>query len=218
MSESRSYARVAPVRSTSSLKESASATRRWTHEETRARATAGPQFRLPGPDRSLLDALVAGYERITVSTVRRPAQRNLIAACYRVHGEDFLRLVEETFARTGTTTNLLGELRVLQAGDSAPVALTATTVMITDFSNGHVDVTRQAAQEIEPPDRPATKSLADGVSAWCGCCEEELRPDLLYCSAHYRYGYAGKLRLDRRESNPAAARFLAANHTAPVEP
>ena len=135
LSEPRSYARVAPVRSTSSWKESATATTRWTREETRARVTAGPEFGHPSPDRSQLDDLVAGYEQITSDPVRRPAKRNLIAACYRVHGDDLLPLVREWFEHTGTVTNLLGELRVLPPRAGGPVPASApgsTKVMEPD--------------------------------------------------------------------------------------
>jgi hypothetical protein len=206
----RSYAHarvaVAPGDSTSSLREGASATRRWTREETRARATGGPEFRFPSPDRSQLDALVADYERITASTVRRLAQRNLIATCYRVHGYHLLPLVLEWFDRTGTTTNLLGELRRLPPRDSVPAAPTTVADVSSSRQGAAAKTTTRASERV---DHDAPRSLADAESAWCGCPEEGLRPGVLYCSAHYRYGYAGKLRLDRRESNPAAARFFA---------
>ncbi len=124
MDQSRSYARtrvaVAPGDSTSSLRERATATRRWTTEETLARVATGPEFRHLDPSPSLLDDMVHGYEQATGVRVRRQPQRNLIAACYRVHSDDFLPLVREWFARTGTTTNLLGELRVLPPRESGP--------------------------------------------------------------------------------------------------
>lgn len=70
---------------------------------------------------SELDEQVHGYEQITGGRVHRQLQRNLIAACYRVHGDDFLPLVRQWFARTGTTTNLLGELRVLPPRELGPI-------------------------------------------------------------------------------------------------
>ena len=70
-----------------------------------------PPFRHPSPDESLLRELVAGYEHIIGDAVRRPAKRNLIAACYRVHGDAFLPLVARRFASSGTATNLLGDIR-----------------------------------------------------------------------------------------------------------
>jgi hypothetical protein len=194
---------VAPGDSTSSLRESATATRRWTREETRAKATSGPEFTHPSPDRPLLDELVRGYEQITGTSVRRPGQRNLIAACYRVHGDDFLRLVREWFERNGTTVNLLGELRVL------PQRLQD---LLHDDDEPRVVVGHLSRQPLPLPaqsgaDQP---SQADSESAWCGCPEEDLRPDLLYCTFHRPvYQSAPTRRYDRRSSNPDAARFFA---------
>jgi hypothetical protein len=58
-----------------------------------------------------LDAVVQEYERITNDLVRRPKKRDLIAACYRVHGEDFLPFVADYFRVEGTAQNLLGVIR-----------------------------------------------------------------------------------------------------------
>jgi len=115
MSEPRSYARarVAPGDSTSSLREGASATRRLSTEETRRRLAGAPAFPGPRCDGTTLDSQARGYEQATGDLVRSPKKRNLLAACYRVHGADFLPLVREWFSRTGTATNLLFELRVL---------------------------------------------------------------------------------------------------------
>jgi hypothetical protein len=66
------------------------------------------------------------------------------------------------------------------------------------------------SQGPRPPSEPVRHEPSADLDAWCGCPEEDLQPNVLYCARHYRYGYAGKLRLDRRESNPAAARFFAA--------
>lgn len=179
MSESRSYARtrvaVAVGHSTSSLKESATATRRWTKEETLGRVADGPKFSHPSTAPSQLDELVRGYEQITGDLVRSTRKHNLVAACYRVHGDDFLPLVRETFERTGTAMNLLGELRAL------------------------------------PPRHLGDIPGAKSASAWCGCREEILRPDVLYCDAHRPvFGSSPELRYDRRPSNPAAAQFFGA--------
>jgi hypothetical protein len=108
----RSYVRVADSSSTPS-KEGAPATRRWTATETRHRVTGGPTFRFPAPDAALLEELVRGYTQITGDPVRRPPKRNLIAACYRVHGDAFLGLVLRRFTETRSVTNLLGEIRCL---------------------------------------------------------------------------------------------------------
>jgi hypothetical protein len=84
--------------------------RRWTAEERTARIAAAPSFSYPPPSDLELAALVEGYVRITGEPVRRGGQRNLIATGYRVHGLDYLTLLEETYRATGTT-NLLGEVR-----------------------------------------------------------------------------------------------------------
>ena len=63
-----------------------------------------------------------GYEAITRDPVRRPAKRNFIAACYRVHGPELLERVRSRFVATGTATNLLGDLRT-----SKPEAFDAIT-------------------------------------------------------------------------------------------
>lgn len=114
-SYARSYARVADS-SSSFLEEGATATtvpRRWTADETRVRTAAAPPFRFPGPDEAPLDELVRGYEHITGDPVRRAPKRNLVATCYRVHGDEFLPLVQRLFVANGTATNLLGEIRCL---------------------------------------------------------------------------------------------------------
>lgn len=87
----------------------------------RARIPSAPLFRYPPPDEPLLMELVAGYTHITGDPVRldRPAKRNLIATCYRVHGDDFLTLVQRLFERNGTATNLLGEIRCLHPAEDA---------------------------------------------------------------------------------------------------
>jgi hypothetical protein len=147
--------------------------------------------------------------------VRRQAQRNLIAACYRVHGDDFLSLVRETFDRTGTATNLLGELRVLPPRAGGPVTATApdsTEVMEPDSptpgDGSHYQTGASGVCGHAGPDQP---NQIDADSAWCGCPEEELRPNVLYCAVHRpKFGSFPKLRYDRRESNTAAARFFAA--------
>ena len=113
----RSYAgarmRVVPNSRRTFLEERATATKRWTREETQSRMADAPPFRHPSPAASLLGDLRAGYQHITGDAVMRPAKVNLIAACYRVHGDDFLPLVAHRFASTGTVTNLLGEIRCL---------------------------------------------------------------------------------------------------------
>ena len=232
MDESRSYARtrvaVAPGDSTSSLKKSATATRRWTRDETRARVVDGPEFPHPRPTPSQLDDQVHGYEQATGDRVRTQAKRNLLAACYRLHGDDFLPLVAEWFGRTGTTTNLLGELRVLPPRDSRPVEAAGSDWTDVVEPSGPIE---QPGPEPGPDAEPfagaaagvvnAGTSEIDADSAWCSCPEEELQPGLLYCAEHHpKFGSFPKLRYDRRESNPAAAHFLVATagHSSPGAP
>jgi len=69
----------------------------------------------------MLQSLVLGYEAITRDPVHRPKKRNLIAACYRVHGPAFLELVRTRFLETGTAMNLLGYIRT-----TSPEILAAT--------------------------------------------------------------------------------------------
>ena len=77
------------------------------------RIASAPPLRYAPPDHPLLEELVAGYSHITGDPVRGARKRNLVATSYRVHGDDFLPLAQRLFARTGTATNLLGEIRCL---------------------------------------------------------------------------------------------------------
>jgi hypothetical protein len=69
-----------------------------------------------------LTRLCEGYTRITGDRVGTPGKRKLVAACYRVHGDDFLQLVAQQFAASGTATNLLGVLRTSPLRDLASSA------------------------------------------------------------------------------------------------
>jgi hypothetical protein len=150
---------------------------------------AAPEFAYPRPTPSQLDDLVHSYEQMTGDVVLRQPKRNLVATCYRVHGEDFLRFVGEAFERTGTATNLLGELRTLPPRQAKE--------------------TGKAAAKAESPGPAPDLSEAD--SAWCGCREEALRPGLLYCASHRpEYLSAPQRRYDRRPSNPGATLFFLA--------
>ena len=142
-SYARTYARVALNSTSSVLEEGATATRRLTREEMRTRMASAPSFVHPSPDESLLGELVAGYEHITGDAVRRPRKRNLVAACYRVHGDEFLPLVARRFASTGTATNLLGDIRCLplmepakEADDPPRGAIAATLAPPPDLAPG----------------------------------------------------------------------------------
>jgi hypothetical protein len=70
-----------------------------------------PKFGFLSPPRPLLDALIAEYEALTGDPVRTLAKRNLLAACYRVHGPDTTAFIADEFARRGTVANLLGIVR-----------------------------------------------------------------------------------------------------------
>jgi len=228
LSNPRSYARarvaVAPVGSTSSLRGGATATRRWSREETKIRATAGPKFLFPRPTPPELDELIREYEQTTGDRVRTNPKRNFLAACYRIHGDDFLPLARETFGSTGTVTNLLGLLRETPPRDTqarldrttqSPKANPPTETDAEGWSDlrerdpGTFEPDEMASDEGQS-DEPYRPSQADTQSAWCGCPVEDLRPDVLYCVAH-RPGYLSvpRRRYDRRESNPAAARYFA---------
>jgi hypothetical protein len=137
----RSYERVARSSSTDSLEEGTNATRRWTAAETRARVAGSPSFRYPSPDESTLQDLVLGYEAITRDPVRRPAKRNFIASCYRVHGPALLDRVRARFIETGTATNLLGHLRT------------------AELETLEADTALQVSDNASPPPRPARDAL-----------------------------------------------------------
>jgi hypothetical protein len=115
------------------------------------RIASAPLFRYPPPDKALLEELVVGYTHITGDPVRRPKKRNLVATCYRVHGDDFLPLVLRLFVRNGTASNLLGEIRCLapsqitwppeggsmdETGGQAPPASEAVPGLIYSAENG----------------------------------------------------------------------------------
>jgi hypothetical protein len=74
---------------------------------------AAPTFQFDRPEDTNLDDLVRGYVHITGDPVTRAPKRNLIAAGYRVHGENFFPLVLRLFTTMGTATNLLGIIRCL---------------------------------------------------------------------------------------------------------
>lgn len=180
-----SYARVARSSSTDSLEqggattpESARAIRRWTREETRARAVAGPAFAYARPTEAALDDLVAGYEHITGDLVRRTAKRNLIAATYRIHGDEFLPLVQRRFVATGTATNLLGELRSLPPSTTTSPVEDASVEVLDDMEHATADPADSLPGLIYPAEnRPA-------------------------------FDPTSNRRYDRRRSNPDAAGFF----------
>ena len=109
----------------SPLRKGADATSRWTSADLRSRLPSAPTFSADWLDDHQLTAICAAYEQITGVAIRTPKKRNLVAAAARVHGEDFIRLIQARFAETGTERDLLGYLRTspLRAAEAvAPVA------------------------------------------------------------------------------------------------
>jgi hypothetical protein len=177
-SYARSYERVAPSTSTSPLEGVATATKRWTRAETKAHVSEAAEFRYASPDESLLCQLVAGYEEITKDPVRTPAKRNLVATCYRTHGDQFLSIVAEVFDERGTATNLLGIVRTtppVETGASEPPEIESDVDPVLDEAS-------------------ATADLLPGVTYG-----EHNRP---------RFDPTSTQRYDRRPSNPSAAAFF----------
>lgn len=127
----RSYAPVA--RSDSTFLEGRVGATRWSATELARHIPTSPRFRYGPVSKEALDALVQEYVRITNDPVRRPKKRDLIAACYRVHGEDFLPFVADYFRVEGTAQNLLGVIRRAEPrvggddGESAHVEVGADT-------------------------------------------------------------------------------------------
>jgi hypothetical protein len=118
--------------------------RRWTAAEKQASRASAPSPELPRVGDAILDELARGYEHITGDAVRSIAKRGLIALCYRIHGEAFLPHVQRIFARTGTATNLLWEIRCLEpsvdrpAVEEPPAAGEATPETASEALPGHI--------------------------------------------------------------------------------
>lgn len=80
------------------------------------------------PSNRTLDKLCAGYTAITGDPVFSEAKRNLVAVTYRVHGTNFLPLVQRYFDAAGHCINLLGDLRTTEREDHWARALPAEGV------------------------------------------------------------------------------------------
>jgi hypothetical protein len=178
------------------------AERRWTKAELDARIAAAPPFSFGPPTPERLEALVAGYVRLTGDPVGRSAKRNFLAACFRMHGEDTLGVIAERYRVTGTITNLLGAVRCLPR----------RTRPTTNAAPGAAPLSPIAIQVVSAPRRvPAmdrTVLLAQAPFD-CGCPLERLLPDLVYCRDHVpAFDGRDERRHDRRASNPEAARFF----------
>ena len=82
------------------MKESATATDRWSRDDLRVRLDGAPKFRITDRvDDDTLARICAAYTAITGDPVRseRPWKKNLVAAAYLVHGDDFLPFVAYLF-------------------------------------------------------------------------------------------------------------------------
>lgn len=158
--------------------------RRWTRQEFQAHLASAPRFFHDAPTRDRLDALEAWYTRLTGEPGGRAGRRNLLAAGHRVHGPDYEAFVADRFHETGTTTNLLGEVRCASPRTS-----------------------RLAAPSSMPS--VASSWRVDRVALDCGCPVGRLLPLLVYCEGHRPpFDPTDAWRHDRRSSNPEAVRFF----------
>jgi hypothetical protein len=135
---------------------------------------------------------------ISGQRIRSVYQRDLLAACYRVHGADVVPYIAEEFRVQGTTQNLLGIIRCApprEMGIARPLA----------------------DNEVKPrtdPDAVAgvRDTAFEGASGHDGppCPIERCLPNLIYCDDHrLAFDPASRRRYDRRASNPDAARYFA---------
>jgi hypothetical protein len=140
---------------------------------------SAPAFRVAPPSRSKLDAHVAAYEAITGQSIRTTKQRNFLAAAYRVHGPSLIEVLQATYERVGTTTNLLGIVRSTAPSEPATTTVAPSTPLGLS----------------EPPDVFVNHG---GMP----CPVERSEPGLVYCRAH-RPPFEGssRVRYDRRGSN-----------------
>lgn len=157
-----------------------------------------------------LDRPCRAYTAITGDPAKTRGKKQLLAACFRVHGPDTLAYIEYMYQESGTVTNLLGVLRSADpppAGE--PVAHPAP-----DASN---PVAPPASTPVPRASTAVTVRRPFDVATWdgCRCPVETLLPDLIYCDAHRPPFGTGDARHDRRTSNPRAARFflLQPDHT-----
>lgn len=184
------------------------AERRWTSAERDAHIAAAPVFSFAAPTPEQLDALVEGYTAITRDSVRVWGKRNLIATCYRVHGDDVLKLIAERFRATRTITNLLGDIRCMPRRRPG-IAVASAGVAPSPASATPVVPTRQLERTVDRAEQMAREQLH------CGSPTERLLVDLVYCRDHEPvFDGRDERRHDRRPSNPEAARFFAAPSSA----
>lgn len=94
--------------------------RRVSSGERRAILAASPKYELDAPDLAKRRELEEAYEIVTGSPVTSPSMSNLLAASWRVHGEDTRALLLDLFEEIPTTTNLLLRLRAAHPRKAAP--------------------------------------------------------------------------------------------------
>jgi len=165
------------------------------------------------------------YEALTGRRVW-PKMLPLLRVIHRRHGPDTIRLLGDLYEEGGVQYLLLRlrdypprQASFLTSSEAAPHRPAAPSPAASARVSDEGEADRVAAiappfglgnQEPTPDEKKCSGDAAD-LSAWCGCPEEDLRPDILYCEVHRpRFGSVPKLRYDRRISNPAAAGFLAA--------
>lgn len=215
------HAHVASTSSSTTSKEGATATRRWTSGETRARLVHAPTFAEEWVDEGLLSRLCEEYEQTTGDPVLTRSKRNFLAATYRRHGSDFMPFVCDVFEATGTATNLLGVIRTSPQRTSeaaafpaveADVALHGALITTDDWPPltaagiQRLDVTLDSSVdpwESVPSDPPAPRVVgvpiqAVGVDDLWSCY-----PGLLYGPmGRPTFDPSSKIRWDDRSSNP----------------
>jgi hypothetical protein len=188
----RSIGRVA--RSTSFLDERASA-RRWTRAEIQSRICDAPTFRFGPVPRARLDELASRYQAVTGDPLRTVKQRNMLAACYRVHGEDAIPFIADEFALRGTAQNLLAIVRLTPPRDAGDGQLPAPAPATADLE-GH-----------GTPEPPRENSTADHPGLPCPL--EQCLPTVIYCEDHRpAFGSAPRRQYDRIPANPDAASYF----------
>jgi hypothetical protein len=136
------------------------------------------------------------YQTITGDPVRPGAMRNLLAACYRVHGKDAIRYIADEFALRGTAQNLLVIVRVAPPRDAGDGQLPTPAPAIGDL------------EVLEAPEPSLDKATPDHPGLPCPI--EQCLPTVIYCEAHRpAFGSAPKRQYDQHPANPDAALHFA---------
>ena len=126
-------------------------------------------------------------------------KRNLLAACYRLHGPDLVPFIAHQFAVQGTAQNLLGIIRCSSprgSDDGQPAADNGVgpgtdASPVPQFS----DVAHDRPNDHHGPPCPIE------------CC----LPNLIHCYGHWpAFDPRSQRRYDRHPSNPDAARYFSA--------